>query len=126
MRFRGPKAHPNRRQKIASGVLGSSSFQGGWKTAALGGALHFAIAFGAATVYYAASRKMTILTQHAVVCGMLYGGAVYLFMNRVVVPLSNVARPPAAPALVPLVNAVLAIVFCIGLPISLVVRRYSR
>ena len=111
---------------VASGVLGPASFKGGWKTAALGMGFHFLIAFGATTVYYAASRKLTILTRHAVVCGLLYGGAVYLFMNRIVVPLSNVAKPTAPPAMVPLVNAVLAIVLCIGLPISLVVRRYSR
>ena len=32
-------------QAIASGLLGEKSFDGGWETAALGGALHFLIAF---------------------------------------------------------------------------------
>jgi hypothetical protein len=113
-------------QSIASGVLGSASFQGGWKSAALGTVLHFLIALGAAAVYYAASRRLTLLTRHAVVSGLLYGAAVYLFMNRVVLPLSAVAKPSASAPTVVLVNGVLAVVLCVGLPIALLVRRYSR
>jgi hypothetical protein len=111
-------------QSIASGVLGRASFEGGSNTAILGLALHFLIAFGAATVYYAASRKLRFLVQHAVIAGLLYGGAVYLFMNYVVLPLSRVAKPAASPPLVVLVNGVLAVVIFVGLTISLVVRQY--
>jgi hypothetical protein len=46
-------------QGIASGLLGPQAFQGGWGTAVLGLALHFFIAFSAAAVYYAASRKLS-------------------------------------------------------------------
>ena len=113
-------------QSIASGVLGPASFQGGWNTAILGAALHFLIAFGAATVYYAASRKLQFLTQHAIVSGLLYGAAIYLFMNRIVLPLSAVAKSSAPTPAVVLVNGVLAVMFCVGLTISLVVRGYSR
>jgi hypothetical protein len=40
--------------------------------------------------------------------------------------MSHVAKATAPPATIPLINAVLAIVLLIGLPIALVVRRYSR
>ena len=71
-----------------------------------------------------ASRKFNFLIQQAVVCGMLYGVAVYLFMNLVVVPLSAVpiklSYPPSA------VMIGLAVhMLCIGLPISLAIRKYS-
>src|SRR3977135_329964 len=73
---------------IASGVLGQAAAnRGGIKTAALGMALHFVIAFGAAIVFYVASRALPFMTRHAVISGLLYGGAVYLFMNWIVVPL---------------------------------------
>jgi len=72
-------------QGIASGLLGQQSFEGAMATAGLGLAIHFLIAFTAAAVFYAASRKFSSLTQHAVVHMLL-----------------------------------------IGLPISLIVRRYSR
>src|SRR5881397_1733841 len=54
-------------QGIASGLLGPRSFEGGMATAGLGLAIHFLIAFTAASLFYAASRKFSYLTQHAVV-----------------------------------------------------------
>jgi hypothetical protein len=62
-------------QGIASGLLGPRAFQGGKGTAALGLALHFFIAFSAAAVYYAASRRLAFLRQRALVWGMFYGVA---------------------------------------------------
>jgi len=108
-------------QSVASGLLGRDAFQGGAAAAALGLVLHFVIAFGAATVYFAASRKLRFMVEHAVVCGLLYGVAVYAFMNSVVVPLS------AAPFQIPYKPLGLIIhLFCIGLPIGLIVRKFSK
>src|SRR5256714_12992573 len=67
-------------QGIASGLLGSQSFEGGMATAGLGLAIHFSIAFTAASVFYVGSRQFSFLTQHAVTSGLLYGIAVYVFM----------------------------------------------
>jgi len=109
---------------VASGLLGAAAFDGGAKTAVLGLALHFLIATGATVVFYLVSRKMMFLIERPVTFGLLYGVAVYAFMNFVVLPLSNVARRP-----IPVsgrIIGVLIIMFCIGLPIALVVRRYSR
>jgi hypothetical protein len=39
----------------------------------LGVFLHFAIALSAATIYYAASRKLGFLKEHPLVCGLFYG-----------------------------------------------------
>jgi len=75
---------------VASGLIGPArANQGGTATAALGLLLHFVIAFGAATVYYVASRWIPFMTNHAVISGLLFGEAVFLFMNFVVVPLSR-------------------------------------
>ncbi len=45
-------------QGIASGLLGPKAFDGGLATAFLGLLCHFFIAFGAATVYFVASRAI--------------------------------------------------------------------
>ena len=87
--------------------------------------LHFVIALGATTVYYAASRKLTFLVQGAVVCGLVYGVAVYLFMNFIVLPLSAIAFKPSYP-LSAIATGLTIHMLCVGLPISLVVRRYSK
>src|SRR5437899_11858585 len=77
-------------QGIASGLLGPRSFEGGMATAGLGLAIHFLIAFTAASVFYAASRKLTFLIQHAVTSGLLCGVLVYLSMYWIGLPLGFV------------------------------------
>ena len=110
-------------QGIASGLLGQRSFEGGMATAGLGLAIHFLIAFTAAAAFYAASQKLSSLTEHAVVSGLLYGIAVYIFMYWMVVP---VAFPNARHSMSRDVTAVIIHIVLIGLPIALVVRRFSR
>ncbi|MBC8164439.1 MAG: hypothetical protein H7Y20_01060 [Bryobacteraceae bacterium] len=110
-------------QSIASGLLGPKAYSGGWSTAILGGALHFSIAITAAAVYYFASRKLTFLKRSPVLSGLLYGVAVYLFMNAVVLPLSNFRTTTPSGSV--LVNGLLAHMFLVGLPISLAVRRWG-
>jgi hypothetical protein len=110
---------------IASGVLGADAFQGGAPTAALGAVLHFVIAFGAAAVYVAASRKLRVLVERPVLCGLLYGIAVYLFMNLVVLPLSAIPfKMPYKPA--GIATALIIHMLCVGLPIALAARRFAR
>lgn len=112
-------------QAIASGLLGANAFEGGFTTAALGLVLHFFIATTATAVYYAASRKLEVLVDQAVICGLAYGIPVYLVMNLVVLPLSAVPfKISYAPGNV--ATAALILMFCVGLPIALVVRRYAK
>lgn len=111
-------------QTIASGVLGLRSYSGGARTAALGVVLHFVIALGAATVYYLASRRLAFMIGRTVVCGLVYGALVYVFMHIVVLPLSATPKRPT-----PFVYQAFEFVehcFCVGLPIAFSVRYYSR
>jgi len=110
-------------QSVASGLLGVKAFQGGARTAALGAGLHFVIAFGAATVYYVASRWIPFMTGHAVFSGLLYGEMVFLFMHFVVVPLS--AAPPGKFTMAVLITGPIGHMFLVGLPIALAARKYS-
>jgi len=110
-------------QSIASGVLGSASFKGGWKTAAFGVLLHFFTAFCAAGFYYVASRKLRLLLRWPPITGMLYGAAIFFFMRRVVIPLSAVPHPKSTPHFI--WTDFMVHVFLIGLPIALLARDYS-
>jgi hypothetical protein len=111
-------------QGIASGLLGPRAFNGGIATALLGLLCHFVIAFGAAAVYFAASHTIRFLVQNAAVSGVFYGVAVYFFMNRIAVPLSAAAKRPFSLKL--MIVGVIIHIFCVGLPISLIVRRFSK
>ncbi|HKT49105.1 MAG TPA: hypothetical protein VJV96_02350 [Candidatus Angelobacter sp.] len=108
---------------IASGLLGPAAYRGGAGTAALGLMLHFVIAFGAATVYYIASRWISFMTEHAVISGLLYGECVFLFMNFVVVPLSR--TPKGHFTLATLITGPIGHTVLVGLPIALSVRRFA-
>ena len=112
-------------QSVASGLLGQASYEGGAKTAALGVVLHYFIATVWTTIFYFASRKLRWLTAWPVTWGLVYGVIVYAFMNFVVLPLSAFPqRTP--PRLSGRIIGLLIIMFCIGLPISLIVRRFSK
>ncbi len=110
-------------QRIASGVFGPSAFEGGKKTAAAGLFFHFLISFTAAFVYYASSRKLAILVDHPPLSGVLYGAAVHLVMNRIVLPLSAAAIPFSAKAFL---NQLVIHILFVGLPIALVVAHFAR
>jgi hypothetical protein len=108
-------------QSIAAGLLGRPAFAGGWGTAALGLALHFFIAFVVVLVFMLASRRLPVLTRHAVVAGLAYGVAVYLTMTFVVVP-ASAAGGGGVPAWPVALNGVLIHMFGVGLPASLAAR----
>lgn len=111
-------------QHIAGGIFGARAYQMGWKSAALGLLFHFTIAFTAAAVYWLASRILPVLVEHAVVCGLLYGELVFLFMYFVVLPLSAVG--PARFGLATYITGPIGHTFLVGLPIALSVQRFSR
>ena len=111
-------------QSVAGGLYGAETFNGGYRTAALGLALHFFIALTATLVYYLASRHLKFMIRHAIPSGVLYGIAVWLFMYLVVLPLS--AWKVSTYTISSVVTGVLIHIFCVGLPIALIVRRFSK
>jgi hypothetical protein len=110
-------------QSVAAGLLGKSSYDGGAGTAVLGLCLHFFNALLIAAIFVGARRAWPVLARRAALFGPLYGIAVYLVMNYVVLPLSNFPRRGGSPAPVVWISGVLAHMFLIGLPIALAARR---
>src|ERR1700729_3999843 len=80
------------------------------------------IAFSATTVFLLASHKLP-LASHPFLYGALFGVALYVVMNYIVLPLSKIGLRPTPP-LIPLINGVAALIFCIGIPLALIARRY--
>jgi hypothetical protein len=126
--FYGVRGVPAERllQNIASGLLGPSAMRGGLATAILGLAIHYAITLCWATLFLLAATRLAFLTRYAIISGLIYGGIIYVVMNFVVLPLTRIASHGRHPAPVLLVNAVLALLFCQGLPIALIARHFIR
>ncbi len=119
----GPRTVPLL-QGIAAGLLGkTAAAQGGLATACLGLFCHFCIAMTWAALFYAASRKLSFLRDHAVASGAMYGVVVYAAMNVVVVPLSAIGPRPFTLNGTAIGAGILVV--CIGLPISLITRRFA-
>jgi hypothetical protein len=108
-------------QSVASGVLGRATYQGGVATALLGLALHYLIAWGAASAYVLAARRWPVLDRRPLLAGAGFGIAWYFFMQLVVLPLSAAPRghPTLALALVGITIHSLAF----GMPIAFVTHR---
>jgi hypothetical protein len=109
-------------QFVASGLIGPKAFAGGTATALLGLGLHFVIAFAVVAVFYAASCRLAFLRERPVLAGVVYGAFVFGVMNLIVLPLSA-AKPRHS-----LTGDLIQIgihMFIIGLPTSLLVRRFS-
>jgi hypothetical protein len=102
-----------------------SSFRGGLASAELGAFFHFLIATTAAAGFYLASRNLKFLVKHAIPSGLLYGIAVYIFMDYIVLPISAYHVRIALPSMAQLVRDVTIHMFLVGLPTSLMTRKYS-
>lgn len=112
-------------QFIASGLIDGRSFQLGWASVGLGVLIHYAIALTWTAIFYIAATEfnLTVLSRRPILSGLLYGMLVYVIMNFIVLPLSAVPLRPGAATIAARVNVVLALMFCIGIPVALLIKR---
>lgn len=84
---------PNRvLQFIASGLLGEKAFQDSYSIALFGMGIHFFIAFFWTALFFFFYPSYKKLVGSIFVQGVLYGIFVWLIMNVLVLPFTNVPR----------------------------------
>jgi uncharacterized membrane protein YagU involved in acid resistance len=114
-------------QSVAAGLLGrDAALAGGVPTGLLGFALHFGMALIMAAIYYAAATRIALLVKRAAWCGPIYGLAIYLTMNYVVLPLSAIGKAGGTGPLYLVIPEILVHMFLVGLTIALFTRRALR
>jgi len=119
---------------VASGVFGKDAYAdpNGLLMPTLGLLFHFCLAFSFTIFFFFLYPKIKFLAKNIFITGMIYGILVWLFMNKLVVPLSNVAKPAPRPGPTFLgistqtILQLSFIMFCIGLPIAFFTIRYYR
>jgi hypothetical protein len=109
-------------QNIASGVFGEKAFAGGLTMAIVGLLFHYFIALGWTIFFFLIFPGIKLLHRNLLLSGMAYGIFVWLIMNLSVVPMSRVSRPSFP--LGQIIISMAFLVFCIGLPISLMIGKY--
>jgi hypothetical protein len=114
---------------VAGGLLGRSAYEGGFAVAALGLTIHFTMALTVVTVFYLLSRQFPLPEKllGVVAVGLLYGAAVFAVNNFVTAYFMSwvrslylhtpvVFKPPMG------WSQLVIHLFCVGLPIALVMR----
>jgi uncharacterized membrane protein YagU involved in acid resistance len=111
-------------QNIATSLFGKSAFTGGTPTALLGLLIHYLIATVWVVLFVLSAQRIHFLFRQPILAGALYGLIVYVIMNFIAVPLTRIGPRPSPTGIV-LVNAVLALVFFIGIAVALINQRYA-
>lgn len=109
-------------QFIASGVHSPTAIGGGALMVIAGLIYHFFIAYVCAILYFYAYPKFEILRNHKVVSGLIFGLGIWLVMNLLVLPNSNIPKSPFDIGL-----AIVEIIWhmtLVGLPIALITSKH--
>ena len=111
---------------VASGVFGKKAFAGGVPIAVWGLFFHFVIAFGLTIFFFWLYPKIKLLSKNVILTGLIYGIFAWVVTTLIIVPLSN-TPPPAPFDIRKAAVAILILIFCIGLPIAVIISRcYSK
>ncbi len=111
-------------QYIASGVFGPSVINGSFVYVLAGLVFHYLIALAVASIYFGAASSIKLLVTQKVVVGLLFGLGIWLVMNLIVLPNSNIPKNPFNASL-----AAIEIVWhmvLVGLPIALIVAKHHE
>lgn len=108
-------------QYIASGIFGPSVINGSFIYVLAGLLFHFIIAFVFAAAYYVAYPYIKPFVKNTIVAGLVYGAFIWLFMNYLVLPNSNI---PHSPKDFVSVIELLWHSFLVGLPIAIITKKH--
>lgn len=107
---------------VASAAIGPDAFNGGIGVAIAGLLFHYFIAMCWTTLLFMVYPIFALLRKNKYATGVGYGIFVWAMMNLIVVPLSRIPVRPLS--WWPCIQAATILIFCIGLPISLMANRF--
>jgi uncharacterized membrane protein YagU involved in acid resistance len=109
-------------QGIGKAAFGANTFQDETNLALSGVAVHFFIAFSFTLFYFFIFPRIPFLRRQKILSGLIYGAFAWCVMNLAVLPLFHIANIPHKWDSI--ARGAVILMFCIGLPISLIVSRY--
>jgi hypothetical protein len=107
---------------VASGAFGKDAFTGSDTIALWGLFFHLFIAMSWTVLFYLIFPKIAPYSKNKFITGLLYGIVVWVVMNLVVVPMSNVT--PRDFTLAGVLKGMIILMLMVGLPISILAHRY--
>jgi thiosulfate reductase cytochrome b subunit len=108
---------------IASGIYGTKAFDAGTSFKATGIFLHFFITL-LFVLFYLVFYRNNAVKKHWMIAGIIYGIAICLLMNFIVLPLSNTPKSPVA--FYPVFKLVVIQIIATGIPIAWLFKYFVR
>jgi hypothetical protein len=109
---------------IASGVFGPSAFSSGDSMAWYGIAFHFIIALSWTLLYFVASPYLKLQRINSILMMLIYGIFIWLVMNLIVLPFTQVPQRPFQ--LVPALEGIAILIVAVALPIVISAKLFYR
>lgn len=109
---------------IASGIFGKDAASGGSFMALAGLIIHYCIAFTFTMIFFWLYSRVKALSKAKIITGIIYGIFIWIIMNLIILPLTNVAYRPFN-----IVNAIINIgilIICIGIPLSFMAASFYK
>ncbi|MEK6153093.1 hypothetical protein WIW50_07530 [Flavobacteriaceae bacterium 3-367] len=109
-------------QFIASGIYGPTAINGGGYMVLVGFFFHFVIAYTCAIIYFYLHSKTAALRSHKIASGLIFGLGIWLVMNLLILPATNIPKSPFDSGL-----AAIGIIWhmvLVGVPIALITAQY--
>jgi hypothetical protein len=112
-------------QFIASGAFGREEAFAGGTTMILWGILfHYFIAYFWTTLFFLAYPRVPLLQKNKYIVGLFYGVLVWLIMNLLVLPMSQIVQREFSWA--GAIRGTVILMLMIGLPISIMANRFYK
>jgi hypothetical protein len=109
---------------VASGVFGKQAFEGGPTFLLSGLIFHFMIAISFTFLFFAIVSWFPNLVKQKTLLVILYGIFMWAFVRFCIIPFSQLSPPPLK--LKNVVIAVMILMVCISLPLSLIAATESK
>ena len=109
-------------QFIAAGVYGPEAINGGVSMVLAGTFFHFLIAYVVAIIYFMAYPKIGLLSKNESLMGLIYGLGIWLVMNLLILPSSNIPKGPFDVGLA--ITGIIWHMILVGLPIAIITGKY--
>jgi hypothetical protein len=111
-------------QFVASGLFGADAFTGGTLMAITGLIMHFMIATSWTLLFYLLYPRLRFLRKNTITAGIIYGAFVWIMMNFVILPITNI--PKSSFNLTSAFIGMVILMLMIGMPNSVRAGRYYR
>jgi hypothetical protein len=109
---------------IASGIFGKAAFSRGNLMPMAGLFFHYVIALAFTVFFFMIFIKLNKILKNKLLIGIIYGVFIWVVMNTIIGPLSNI--PKRSFDMINAILNILILITCMGIPLSFIVAKFYK